>query len=352
MGFFQGSPLPNVTTTVTKNLTAPDYYTDYLNDLSQAGQTALQKTAAEGIAGYDPLQTQGYNQIADASGAYKTGLGAAAATAGKPAAGIQQSRIDALMNPYQSQVIDEMARRSQQNLQRNLLPGIKSAFVGSGALGGQRYAGALGQSLADVQADLTGQQAGVLASGYQNAMKAALDELQLQNQAAQTQANIAEKEQTLGLAGADALTKAGAERQKFEQAKLDYPLTTATNVSQLLRNFQVPISATETTVAPGQQGQFGLSGFQNLAGILSLIGGAGGAAGANAGAQRVFDWISRTLGSGGGGTTGGGTTGGGTTGGGTTGGGTTGGGFTFIDPIPQPQYDSEGNQIGTLYYFG
>jgi hypothetical protein len=338
MSFFQGSPLPNITETTTKDLRAPDYYTNYLTGLSQAGQTALGKTAAEGIAGYDPLQTTGYGQMETAAGAYQPGLTAAGQTAAKSARGIDTSRIGALMDPYTQSVVDEMARLQQQNIQRNLLPTMKGAFVGSGGLGSQRYAGALGQSLADAQASLTGQQYGALSAGYQNALKAALDEAQLQNLAAKTQADIAGQEQILGLRGAGALTQAGAERQKYEQAKLDYPLSTATNVSGLLRNFQVPISGTETKVGPGQQGQYGLSPFQTTSGILSLVGGAAGPAGANAGLQTIANRAGEFLG--------------GLFQQGTSSSGSSTPTFTFTNPSPLPQFDASGTQIGTTYFFG
>lgn len=294
--FFEGSPLPSVTTTIDKTLTAPSYYTDYLTGLSQAGQTALGRTAAEGIAPYDPLQTAGYGQIEGAAGAYQPGLTAAGQTAARAATGIDTGRIGQLMDPYQRQVVDEMARLTQQNVQRNLLPTMKAAFVGSGGLGGQRYAGALGQSMADIQAGLTGQQFGALSAGYQNALKAALDEAQLANQAAQTQARIAEQEQTLGLKGAGALREAGAERQKYEQAIRDFPLSQATNVSQLLRGYQVPISGREVTVAPGQQGQFGLSPFQTASGILSIVGGVAGPENVNTALSGVRNTIGSALG--------------------------------------------------------
>jgi hypothetical protein len=273
MGFFQGDPLPSVTTTQTKTETSPSYYTDYLSGLSQAGQTALGRTAEQGIAGYDPLQTAGYGKYESAAGAYQPGLTAAGQTAAKAAGGIDTSRISQLMDPYQQNVVNEMARLSQQNLQRNLLPTIKAGFVGSGGLGSQRYAGALGQALADVQANLTGQQYGALSSGYQNAVKSALDEAQLQNLSAKTQAEIAAQEQALGLKGAGALAQAGAERQKFEQAKLDYPLATAAQVNQLLKGYTIPTTTAQTTVAPGQRGQFGLSPFENYGTIISLLGG-------------------------------------------------------------------------------
>jgi hypothetical protein len=90
---------------------------------------------------------------------------AAQATAAQAAQGITPERIQALMNPYTSNVVDEMGRLSQENVQRNLLPTMKAGFVGTGGLGGQRYANALGQSMSDIQAGLTGQQYGALSKG-------------------------------------------------------------------------------------------------------------------------------------------------------------------------------------------
>jgi hypothetical protein len=269
----QGAPLPDITKTTTTTQTAPDYYTNYLTQLSQTGQTALGRTAAEGIAGYDPLQTQGYGQIPTASGAYQPGLTAAGQTAASAAKGITPDRISALMNPYTTNVVDEMERLSQQNVQRNLLPSLKAGFVGSGGLGSQRYAGALGQSLADVQSNLTGQQYGALSKGYEGALKAAIDEMQGQTAASRAQAEIAGKEQELGLTGAQALTKAGAERQKYEQSILDYPIAQAANVAALMRGYQVPISNVQKFVGP-EAGAYRTSPLATATGLLGVLGSA------------------------------------------------------------------------------
>jgi hypothetical protein len=271
MSITQGAPLPDITKTTTTTQTAPDYYTNYLTQLSQTGQGALGRTAAEGIAGYDPLQTQGYGQIPTAAGAYQPGLTAAGQTAASAARGISPERINALMNPYTTGVVNEMERLSQQNVQRNLLPSLKAGFVGSGGLGGQRYAGALGQSLADVQANLTGQQYGALSKGYEGALKAAIDEMTGQTAASRAQADIAGKEQELGLTGAQALTKAGAERQKYEQSKLDFPLTQAANVAGLLRGYQVPISDVKKFVGP-EAGLYQTSPLSQATGLLTFLG--------------------------------------------------------------------------------
>ena len=218
MAFLQGAPLPDIKTTETKTDTAPSYYTNYLTGLSTAGQTAINKSPASSVAGYDPMQVMGYSNLPGATTAYQPQLDAAQTTAAQAAQGITPERIQALMNPYTSNVVDEMSRLSQQNMQRNILPTMKAGFVGTGGLGSQRYANALGQGMADVQSGLTGQQYGALSKGYGEALKGALDEAQLQNLAAGTQGKLAQQELEMGLTGAGALTKAGAERQAYQQS--------------------------------------------------------------------------------------------------------------------------------------
>lgn len=273
MSITQGAPLPDITKTTTTTSTAPDYYTNYLTQIAQTGQGALGRTAAEGVAGYDPLQTQGYGALPAASQAYQPGLTAAGQTAASAAQGVTPQRISQFMNPYTTNVVDEMSRLSQQNVQRNLLPSLKAGFVGSGGLGSQRYAGALGQSMADVQANLTGQQYGALSKGYEGALKAAIDEMTGQTAASRAQADIAGKEQELGLAGASALTKGGAERQKYQQALLDYPVTQAANVAGLLRGYQVPISSQQKFVGP-EAGAYQTSPLATATGLLGVLGSA------------------------------------------------------------------------------
>lgn len=266
--FMQGSPLPDITKTTTR--TAPEYYTDYLSAIATAGQPYLTKPSTELVAGLDPLQETGYAGIKDAAGAYDTGLGEAEKAISGLTGGFDVSRISDYMDPYKKNVVEEMERQAQQQLQRSILPTLKAGFVGSGGLGGQRYAGALGQALADVQSNLTGQTYGALSAGYKDAMDAALREYGMETQAAQTQANIAKLAQDLGISESEALRKAGAEKQAFEQAKINAPLTTAQNVSNLLRGFEYPTS--EKYVGPGERGMYGLSDFDKIAGLLSTVG--------------------------------------------------------------------------------
>ncbi len=281
MSFLQGGALPDVkeTTTTTTAPTTTEYGT-LLKDIASAGSTNIARTGAESVAGYDPLQTQGYGMIPGAATAYQPGLSAAQATAGRAAQGITPGRIQGLMNPYTTNVVNEMGRLSQQNVERNLMPTMNAAFVGTGGLGSQRYANAMGQSMADVQSNLTGQQYGALSKGYSEALKGALDEAQLMNQTAKTQGDLAKAAQELGLIGAGAMTKSGGERQAYQQSILDAPMKNARASADLLRGYTMPGTETRTFEGPRTKDYYGQSDLSKLTGVLSLIGaGYGGTTG-------------------------------------------------------------------------
>jgi hypothetical protein len=269
---FSGVAAPDVSTTKTSATTAPQYYTDYLSGLAQAGQTQLGKTPADLVAPLTAMQQAGYAAVPGAATAYKPGLAAAEQTAAD-ASQVSPTDIQDFMNPYTKNVVQEMERLSQQNMQRNLMPQLKAQFVGTGGLGSRRYAGATGQTLADIQANLTGQQTGALQKGYSEALNAALQEAQLQNQAAQTEGALAGQEQTLGLTGAGALTKAGAEQQAYEQSLRDAALKNATNVSALLRQYNIPTTVKEDYRGP-MAGVYSNSPLSQIAGLSALVGSA------------------------------------------------------------------------------
>jgi hypothetical protein len=128
--------------------------------------------------------------------------------------------------------------------------------------------------MTDASANLAGEQGKLLASGYNNAVEALLKEQQNQTQAGKLQSDLATQAQTLGLNESEALRKAGAEKQKYEQQRLEAPLTVASNVSGLLRGYSVPKDTSQTTVKPGTLGQFGMSDFDKVGTLLSLVGGA------------------------------------------------------------------------------
>lgn len=271
MAFTQGSPLPDITETTTKTQAAPDYYTNYLTGLSQAGTSALGKTGEQLVAGLDPLQRAAYAGVPTAAASYKPGLGAAEATVGGVAQGLTPERIQNLMSPYTGGVVDEMARLQQENIQRNLMPQLKAGFVGTGGLGAQRYAGALGQASADWQKNLLGAQTGALQKGYSDALTAALQEMGQQNQAAQIQGNLAKSAQELGLGEMGALQQAGTTQQAYEQAKIDAPMKIATAVGNLMAGKTIPMVDTSKFVGP-KAGAYQVSDLNSILGIAATLG--------------------------------------------------------------------------------
>jgi len=267
MSLTQGSALPNITTTTSA--TVPDWYTNTVTAGTNIAQDQMKRKAAEGLAALDPYQVQGYNDTSSAAGAYKTGLTAAGQTATSAGSAMNPAGIQQFMNPYINSVTNEQARLANQNFQNNVLPAISGQFVGTGGLGSQRYASALGQTGADFQANLTGQQNKSLADAYQSALTSAYNQGNLQNQVAQTQGNLASKEQELGLKGASALTAAGAAKQQYEQSVLDYPLTNALNSMKVLSGLTIPQGTVK--VGPGTRDQYSLSGLQKAQATIGFV---------------------------------------------------------------------------------
>jgi hypothetical protein len=146
-----------------------------------------------------------------------------------------------------------------------------------------------------MQANLTGQQTGALSAGYGQALKGALDEAQLMNLAAKTQADIAKQEQDLGIAGAGALTKAGAERQKYQQSLLDAPLSMAKEASSLMKGLTLPVDQTKTAVGPKSKDYYQPSDAQRLGGLATFLGSAAGGKGIDVFKNNMaglFDYLS------------------------------------------------------------
>lgn len=268
---FQGVAAPDVNTTKTVGTEAPKYYTDYLSGVAATGQSQLGKSGTDLVAGMTPLQLAGISGISGAALAYQPGMSGASAAASTAAGGLTPENIQAMMNPYTTNVVNEMERLSNQQMQRNLLPALKGAFTSTGGLGSQRMMGALGQMGADVSANLTGLQTKELSTGYQNAVTNALRNLEAQRTGAATEADIASKAQELGLTGQNAMIKAGALEQAQKQAELDAPMKRAADVAALMKGYNVPTTTTEKYTGP-MAGVYGTSPLAQLTGLGTLIG--------------------------------------------------------------------------------
>jgi hypothetical protein len=365
--FTQGSALPNITTTQSQATAAPTFYTDYLNQIAQQGGQAAQnaqyigatdlqnqafQNTANNVGNYQPamnlanqnLQQAGnYNAYSAGSGivdqalqnnavgnanpylqtgANMSGLGAANPYL-QAASNPTYNQVQGYMNPYIQSVVNAAGDIGEQNIRRNLAPQATAGLVGSGQFGSSRGAAALGDTIANAELGLSGQQASLLSSGYQNAAQQAMAQNQLnaqlgstagqltnqqaqnmlqagstlgqltnqqmQNQltagqlkgalAGQTQTGLlnqgaqaqqlAGQTQALGLGDINALATLGGQQQTIAQNQQLFPMQQLTNESQLLRGYTMPTSTSSSYTGP-IPGAYAASPLQQIAGLGAL----------------------------------------------------------------------------------
>jgi len=282
----QGDAPPNVQTTRETAAVAPQYLTDYLTQLAQQGQQALgtldPKTGQYTTPTQTQLTTAGTPYVAPLTTLQK-GAATAAPTdlyryqtpmdeaydVGKEATGISQADISKFYNPYENAVVGGMAAQSASNVQRNLMPQLKGGFVGTGGLGGTRYANALGQTMGDVNTTLLQEQNKARSAGYQSALDAALREMSGQTQAGQMLGTLGAQEQQAATTGLKTQADIGAIEQAQNQALINAPTTMAGNVAQILRGYTYPTVTTEKYDGPAAS--YGPSILSQIGGLGSLV---------------------------------------------------------------------------------
>jgi hypothetical protein len=266
---FQGAPLPTVTTTEQKQQVLPEFYTNYLQDVANLGTNAVQQG---GVAGFSPLQQQAFQMAPQTAFSGAQTAGDAASLLGAAGTTAAPTMVGAYMNPYMSNVVDEMSRLQQQNIQRSILPALRGAGVGTGSFGSTRQANVTGQAMADMQRNLLGKQYEALYSGYGDAMKAAQTDLNRQMQSGQGLGNLAQQQYQIGTGGLDVLQKLGAQQQELGQQQLNYPMIQAQNLAKLFQGLNIPSGETLQKVGPGQSGQYALSPLSQISGLLTGLG--------------------------------------------------------------------------------
>lgn len=296
MSIFQGDPLPNIDTTKVVDTTGPDWYTTYLEGLAKPGTELLGKTGTDLVAPMSGLQTDVLDVAKSGGiGGYEGMLGEAKDTSRLAAAGVTPEMIQGFMNPYTSGVVDEMERLQQQSLQRSLIPSLKGAFAGTGGMGSQRMFGAMGQMGADAQANLLGAQTKALSSGYDSALKAAMDQSGLYRSAAETQRGLAGSELDLKLKELERMYNLGGEEQKLEQTGIMAPLAAATGAANVFSNVKVPSTVSEKASAP-IPGAYSTSPLATIAGLGSLFASGSGGTSAATGFGNAFGALGTSLG--------------------------------------------------------
>ena len=336
----------------------PEWYKTYTQNLASSA-TALANAnnaaplPAGSVAGFNPTQKAAFDAVTANQGAWQPGMqtatdlsGQIAPTAAKfidyaqgAVAGPAMTTGDAIqpwaqgaqdaasgsaatwdqnyqkyMNPYTSEVVDNIARLGKRNWEDTIMPGVNSSMIGSGQFGSTRNADILTRAGLSANQDILGQQSNALQSGYTtganifgadanriqgqqqmqtnaalgggNLMQGALsaDANRVQNQG-QIQANtaltgantsinalntasdnagaLAQTYQTLGQNDANALMATGNQQQALQQRGLDTafsnaqlartdPWTQLTNAQNVANNIKLP-----TLTKTEQSGQVG-----------------------------------------------------------------------------------------------
>ena len=262
---FQGAPNPATVSTDQTATSAPEFYTNYRQDVANLGQAAVQQG---GVAGFSPLQQQALNlapQVAFAGiGSAGTGQEYLTASGATPAT----SMVNQYLDPYMQNVVGEMGRLQQRAIQENVLPNLRAGAAGTGQFGSQRAAQVTGQSLRDLQADLLGRQYGALSEGYKSALGTAQADLSRQLQAGQALGNLGQTQQGMGTTGLKTLTELGGMEQGLGQRVLDQPMQQAQNYAKLLQGYVVPTTVTKQSI--GSTG-YSNSPLSQMAGLLSML---------------------------------------------------------------------------------
>lgn len=140
---------------------------------------AAQQTAASIAPNADARLAQGaqygagaLGSVTGAAGAANDIAGSAAGAANGAVAGPAQTftnNYQQYMSPYTANVVNEIGRLGNQNLQENLIPGVQDQFLGNGQFGSTRNADILGRTVRDAQTNISGLQSNALQAGYNTA---------------------------------------------------------------------------------------------------------------------------------------------------------------------------------------
>jgi len=241
----QGTALPNITTTQAQATATPQFYTDYLNQLSTQGQAAAQNSQ---YVGATPLQQQDFGQVGQNVGNYQPAL---------------TNATNLASSVGSTSLADAIGNYGQANIAANLAPQTTAGLVGSGQFGSSRGASALGQTMANADLGILAQQQTALQQDQANKIAAA-----------NSLSGIATNTQNLGLGDVNALSTLGAQQQTIGQNAQNYPMTQLTAESNLLKGATIPTATSSTYTGP-IPGAYNTSPLAQIAGVGSVLAGTG-----------------------------------------------------------------------------
>lgn len=282
--------MPDLTSTSTSNTQMPSWLTDYLKQLAGSAAT----TASQGyqtytgprIAALTPDQLKAQQLTEQNTGAYQPYFDSAdQAFQNADSGGLNSQSFNSFMNPYQSQVVNQIATLGNRNLTENVLPSVNSTFTGAGQFGSSRNADFTHRALRDNQEAISQAQGQALNSGFQNQVQNSQNALQQGLQSGQLQQGLGLAEQGSNLTDASALSTVGQQQQNQTQqnynlgyqdflSQQQWPYQQESYLSGILSGTPTNTSTTQTNTTPGPSTTGQILG--GLAGGIGLIGSTGG----------------------------------------------------------------------------
>lgn len=201
-------------------------YEGVYNQAQSVANQPQQSYSGPTLAGFTPMQTQGFNDVNTAANAGQPFINQAsqdytnASTALNPAN--FGGTVSQYESPYTQQVVNAtQAQFNNQNaIQQNQLAGNAAS---AGAFGGDRQAVAQSVLAGQQQLNQAPTIANLYNTGFQNASNAAQSNAWLNSQAGSGMANLGQEAQGQGLTAANAELTGGAQQQALEQQELNIP---------------------------------------------------------------------------------------------------------------------------------
>ena len=270
---FEGSaPTPSTRSSSTQ-IQLPEWYNQYTTDMLGKAQAASNLPYAQytgpRVAAFTPTEKTGFEATKTAAEAYQPFLG----QAGAALTGASQTfpeAVNAYMNPYTQNVVNQIADQGVRQLTEKFLPAVGQEFIQAGQFGvgpGSTRMGEFGaRALRDVQENVLAEQAKALQAGYGQAADIFQSDVARKAGLAGTAADIAGMAQKYGLTGAGAITGVGQKEREMQQANLNlayqdflkqeqYPKEQIKFLADIVSGVNLPqTTVQQTTETQGQPG--------------------------------------------------------------------------------------------------
>lgn len=258
---FQGAPVPGVPTASDSSQSFPLWLQQYVANTAGAAanvaQTPYTPFPGQEVASPSDATQRSWDMALGGTGQWQPNLGWGEALTGVAGTPVNESDIQGFMSPYLHNVVGALADESNRNLFNNLLPGVESRYISAGQSRSPQEMQMTANIVRDQQKGLNDATAGVLQSGYQGALNAALATKQQQQTAGAQIGQLGALRQQLGAADTGQVAATGQAQDMLEQKRIDadrsnfnaqqqWPYQNLAFLSNIIRG--LPVNSNQQTV--------------------------------------------------------------------------------------------------------